>query len=328
MATLQSLSTLKSESGRGNGAFGILLEASPFLRWLESQSAWQLDASTFTYETVEETSTAPSRAVGSNYTAADRTRAALLSGSLKNHGDAVSTDITLVADAAKGLRGADLWLESAMSSKVSSWGEKFEALLFNGSGSGNNLKGLIKILDGTTDLPGFTGFTGVANAATATTGSPVSLDISNSTNAKKFLEFLRLQKALVPNATGIIMNPSVWARLNTIAHELNMVTPGGLDMFGKQIPLFDGTPIVEVLPDTILLDEADDTPTTPLTNTTSVYIAAPGENVFSLRTNSGFYYIDHDHIANTNKGQEWFEIRSCWTISKKRSIRRIRNIKL
>lgn len=328
MATIASLSTLKTESGRGRNALGILLESSPLLRLLEKTSGWQEDSTSFTYEAGEESSTAPARALNSNYTPATRSRASLLSGSLKNHGDAVSTDVSLLADAQRGLRNADKWLENAIATKMASFGRKYEYLLMKSTGASNSISGLEKILDGTTDVPGFTGYTGVANAKDATAAADVSLDISDAAGQKALLEFLRLQLAEVENPLAIVMSPALWARLNTAAVDLKMITPGGVDQFGQPIMSFDGVEIVKTLPDTLPATEADDTPDTPLTNTTSIYIMSPAEEQFALRSNSGLYYIDHDHVENSQFGQEWWEIRAAWTITNKRSVRRIRNIKL
>lgn len=328
MSTIAALSVLKTESGRGRNALGILLEASPFLRFLEKVGGWQEDASTFTYEAGEETSTAPARALNATYTPADRARAALLSGGLRNHGDAVSTDVSLLADAARGLRNADKWLENAIATKIAAFARKYEYLLFKSPGTSSSIIGLQTILDGTTDIPGFTSFTGVANAKDATAASDVSLDVSDAAGQKALIEFLRLQLAEVENPLGIVMSPALWARLNTAATDLKMVTHGGIDQFGQPVMAFDNVEIVKTLPDTLPTTEADDTPTTPLTNTTSIYIMSPGEDRFSLRSNSGLYYIDHDHVENTEFGQEWWEIRAALTITNKRAVRRIRNIKL
>lgn len=327
MANLGSLSILKTESGRGRNALGILLESSPFLRYLEGASGWQEDATSFTYEAGEETSTAPARALGSDYTPGTRTRPSLLSSGLRNHGDAVNTDVSLLADAARGLRNADKWLENAVATKMSAFGRKYEYLLFNSPGSSNSIYGLKTILDGTTDIPGYSSWTGVTDAATITAASDDSLDISGATNQALFIELLRLQLAEVESPTAIVMSPAVWARINTLAWNLRAVTPGGEDQFGKPILAFDGIPIIQTLPDTLPATEPDNAET-PVNNTTSVYIMSPGEERFSLRSNSGLYYIDHDHMDNSNKGQEWWEIRGAWNIVHKRAVRRIRNIKL
>lgn len=327
MANLGSLSILKTESGRGRNALALLLESSPFLRFLESVSGWQEDASSFNYRAGEETANAAARAVNDSYSARERTRPPLLSGELRNHGDSVTTDITLLADAARGLADADKWLESAIATSISSFGRIYEGLLFNSDGEDDSFVGLKTILDGTTDIPGFTSWTGVADAADATSAADNSLDISGATNQALFIEYLRTQIAEVDDARAIVMSPKLLARINTIALNMHAITPGGEDMFGKPIRTFDSIPIITTLPDTLPANEPDNAGT-PVNNTTSLYIMSPGEDRFSLSSNSGLYYIDRDHVDNAEKGKEVYEIRAAWKILVKRAVRRIRNIKL
>ncbi len=327
MATLASLSTLKSESGRGTGAVGHLLSVSPFLRYMEQVSGWQEDSTKFSYETTEGASDAPARALNGDYTANNRERADPLAGALRFHGDSFATDVSLLADAERGLRNYDKWLEQTSTKQVRAFGKKFEQLVFQSDGTGNSIKGLNAIFNGTDDIPGFTGYKGVVSAADSVGGGAVSMDLSVTANKKKLIQLLKRELALMENPTGIIMHPDLWTEIEDIAVELKYVTMGSPDTFGDAFPKFRNVPVIGVLPTTISLEEPDDTPTTPLENTTSIWIMGPGEEIFSLRSNSGFYYIDWNHPANKMQGVEKFEIRSAWSVVEKDSVRRIRNIK-
>lgn len=325
MATLVSTSTINSPSGRGADALGIVLQNSAFLRALEKYSGWELDATSYLYAPTEATSTAPARALGSAFSDGTRTFPANQSGTLAVHGDSVTTDISYLQDAARGLRDKDTQLVKDIQRRLIAFAKAYEALLFTGSGSSNNIKGLKTILDGTTTIPGFTS-TYRYKSATDVAGSADSLDLSTTANQKKFLELLKTQKNDVENPTMIAMNSSLWARLETAAFELRMARET-TDQFGQDIIKFANMELV-VVGDTAITLTEDDTAGTPVAETTSCYIMAPGEMNLSLVTNSGLYWMDWDHQDNTQKGRETWEIRSQWKIENAKAIKRIAHIKV
>ncbi len=327
MSTLAPLSNLR-DSDRGRAMLAIILTASPFLRFLEANSAFEEDATNFDWLPVSGTSSAQARDIGGSYTATQETPGSRLAGLLAMHGDAQMIDESHLADAARGLRDVPVWFQKQLVRKGTSFGEAFEGLLFNGTGTGTPLqiKGLLNILDGTTDLPGFSGKKGVIDARTYG-GSGVSFDLSGSTNDAAFLEGLELSLGEVDNPTGIVANRKLAARITTIAHRSRKIDITQ-DQFGQRITTYDGVPIIQVKDGTIKNDEKDNTPTTPLTNTTSYYIMSPGEQRVSLVTNSGVDYHEHDHPDNKEVNKERWEIRSAWKIEQEVAIRRVRNIKI
>lgn len=326
MATLVQLSSgnIRSESGRGSNALQTLLSDLPFLSFLERNSGWELDATTFTWTPTTAASTAPARAIGANFSENTRTFPNAVTGSQRIHGDAVTTDITYLRDANAGLGNRNVQLEKDVARRLKTYGAAYEALLFNGSGSSNTIIGLKTILDGTTNLPGYS-VTRVKNAKDVA-ASGDSLNIGDSAGQKKFLELLRTSLADVNTPTGIVINRSLWARIETAAYDRGLTAPG-VNEFGQAITRFSGIELVVVNDSTIALNEPDDN-NTPVTNTTSCYIMSPGEMRLSLVSNSGLAYMDWDHQDNAEKGKETWEIGAAWKIEVPESILRIRNIKL
>lgn len=325
MATLVGTSTINSPSGRGKDALGIILQNSAFLRALEKYSGWELDATSYLFAPVTATSTAPARALGSAFSDGTRTFPSNQSGTLAVHGDSVTTDISYLQDAARGLRDKDTTLNKDIQRRLIAFSKAYEALLFTGSGADSNIKGLRTILDGTTTIPGFTS-TYRYKSATDVAGSADSLDLSTSANQKKFLELLKTQKLDVENATMVAMNSSLWARVETAAFDLRLARET-TDQFGQDVVKFAGMELV-IVGDTAITLTEDDTASTPVAETTSCYIMAPAEMNLSLVTNSGLYWMDWDHQDNTQKGRETWEIRSQWKIENAKAIKRIAHIKV
>jgi len=326
MATLAQLSAgnIRSESGRGTAALAMLLSGSNFLNYLERNDGWELDATNFSWTPTTATSTAPARALNANYSTSDRAFPSAQTGTQALHGDSVVTDRAYIRDVEAGLRARDTQMEKDIRKRLKDFGAAYETLLFNGSGSSNNIRGLKTILSGS-DLPGYTGITRLKNAKDVASSGD-SLDISAAAGQKKFIELLRTQLKEVDNPTGIILNASMWARIESAAYEARMIIPA-TNEFGQPILQFSGVELVLVNSATIALNEPDDNGT-PVENTTSVYIMSPGEQRLCLVSNSGLEYYDWDHMDNAEKGREKWEIGAAWKIEDPNSILRIRNIKM
>jgi hypothetical protein len=326
--TIEQLSMINSPSGRGRDALGIILEESPFLRWLNQNSGWEEDATDFDWlpEPIDEFSV-ENRAVGESYTGIDVTPGTRETDSLAIHGGSVDIDITHEADASRGLRDVPAWFTKELRNRMRSFAHGYESLLFNGDGQTNNIRGLINILDGS-DLTGYTGIKQLVNAAIAGAPGDKSLDISDTDNYSAWLELLMNQLSLVDNPTGILMNKEMYARFWTMARKEQMLGESR-DLFGRPVPTFNGVPFVKLYDGTITNYEPDDTTyESAVLETTSIYIASPGEERVSLVSNSGLYWMDYNHVDNKESGREKFEIRAKWKIQKWNSILRIRNIKL
>jgi len=333
MANLAQLSSSNNPQ-KGTAALGILLQNSPFLRFLNATSGFELVPTDFDFRAVGGTSSAPARAEGGAYTTEDIVPAAKTTGALTMHGDGVDVDVTRLADAANGLMSMNTWLIKAAQQKLIAFAKAYESLLFNGDGTSNKIKGLAHILDGTA-LPGFSGVTRLWNAADYSVDStPKSMDLTVSgtnydKNLKRLIELLTLCLGEVTDAQGIIVNPSLHSRLTTIAGDRAMAAnvTQVLDTFGRPVTMFNGIPLIQILPDTIVNTEDDDT-ATPVAETTSLYILSPGELKCSLVTNSGLQYWAYDALQAKESGREKWEIRAAWKIEDKYSVARIRNIKL
>lgn len=334
MATLAQLSSSNNPQ-KGTTAVQILLQNSPLLAFLNATSGFELVPHDYQFRPVIGSSSAPSRAEGGSYTPGDLAPEALQSASLKMHGDGVDIDVSRLADASNGLVSMDSWYLNAVKAKLLAFAKSYEALLFNGAGTTTLIKGLKVILDGSTDVPGFTGVKRVWNAAEVSTdNSPKSLDITVSAtnydkNIKKLIELINTVIGNVVNAKGILASSSLVARLTTIAGDRGITANVStmIDGFGKQVTLFNGVPIIPMLPNSILSTEPDDT-TTPLEVTTSLYVLSPAEMQFSLATNSGLAYWAYDALQAKESAREKWEIRAGWKIEDQYSVARIRNIKI
>ena len=319
---LAQLSNLDSERGRAMLAF--LLERDPFLRFIEDNSAWEEDSTDFDWRPVDPTASLKTRPIGGQYTPADVVPGSKETDSLSFHGESIDIDDTHLADAKRNLRDFDQWLDREISRRGKSWQRLFSNALFLGAGTTTLLKGLKVILDGTTDLPGFSGETGVIDAVDWSTGD--SFDLGAEANWGLFIEQLIIAQSVVPGATGFVMSGELYARMTTIAQKKHIIGETR-DTFGKPVKTFNGLPMIQVVPGTILTDEPDNN-ATPLTNTTSLYIARPGEGEVSLVSNSGLEFDDDIDLEQKESRRVKFEIRSAWKIGEKDSIRRVRNIKL
>ena len=326
MARLRDVSTLmESPSGRGRAALGYFVQESPFVRWLDANSGFELDATQYDYLPANGSSTVQTRGIGDSYTENALNVGNRISGQLYLHGDAVVVDITHLADKNLGLRDVDAWFEKELKRRFRSFARGYEGLLFNGSGSGTppQIKGLKTILDGTNPIPGFTE-TRVMNAKDWDTGD--HLDATTDGGKKKLYELLMYALGEVDTPRGIICNRKTYARLPMIAREYHI---WGIDQdaFGQPVQTFAGVPIVPVLDTTITTTEPNDA-ATPQNVTTSIYILSPGEMRFSLLTNSGLYWKDFDHTDDAEQGKEVWEIRAAWKIEAPEAVLRIRNIKV
>lgn len=324
---LAQISNIDSQSAYAKGALAIMLENSPILRFFDSRSAFELDSTDYDHDVVEETSDFQSRAVGGGYTGAAVTPSSeKVLGSLKFHGDSVLIDRSHLADQELGLRDVEKTLLKKLPRRLRDFAIKLDNAIMNGEGTGNLLKGLSKKLNGTDDIPGFTGIKGVKNAKDYDSG--VSFDLSSTSKYAKFLEALNDMIAQVPNASGILCNRDFISRLQTIAYKEKGVVDT-LDQYGRPLQFYKNIPLIQMNAGVITNTEPDDTPTTPLTNTTSIYILRPRELDLSIVTNSGLEFLDYDAQASgkQSEGYNW-EVRLNTKIELSDSILRVRNIKL
>lgn len=323
---LKAISSINSPSGRGNDALGILLQESPFLRFLEECSGWEEDATNFDFlPNPYNELTIEARTAGNSYTGVAVTPNSRQTGSLAFHGASIDIDVSYKADQDRKLRDIPTWFTKELRSRMKQFAVGYEKLLFQGTGLAGEIEGLQTILDGT-DIPGYTDATCLANAQEVTGGSTKSCDITSSTNFAKFMEWLWKKIAGIDRPMGLVMNRTLYARMWTIARK-EQVLSETRDMFGMPIAKYNGIPMIPVLDTTILNTEDDDTDT-PNEETTSIYIMSPGEQRLSLVSNSGLYWMDWDHLENNEQGREKWEIRSAWKIEEPLSLLRVRNIKV
>jgi len=296
------------------------------MQFLEQNSGFEQDATEFDFRPDDETTTVKGRELGEVYESVREEPSAKETLALALHGDRMHVDRSHVEDDRRGLRDLQGWLERRLGKLYRSWAKGFEAVLFNGDHTATpaQMKGLSKVYNGTTNLPGF-GITGVLSAHNYTDGADQSMDLGDSANWDAFFEMMYLALSEVDDPKGIVVGKELYARVNTIARERH-IRGESRDLLGRIIPNWDGVPIIRAKDGTIPTNEAN--ADASATDTTSLYILSPGEQRLSVVTNSGLYFNEKlDLETQEGMGIEW-EIRSQWKVEEKNAGRRVRYIKL
>ena len=325
MATLAPLSDL-GDSTRGTDALGILLEESPHLRFMEQQSGFEEDATDFQLKPEDSTTAGQGRALGGDYTRNMMVPGTPIGGSLAFFGDAVSVDISHQADASRGLRSVDVYLQKRFIAKFRAWSRKVEVKFFQGDPAltATDPNGYRTMLTGGV-LPGFSAFRGYASAADYLGGAAVHFDLSDPANDDAFIEAMDYWCGLVRNATGIEVSPAMHTRMTTIARRKHILGEGR-DLFGRPISTFNGIPLVRLNEETITKTEANKGATA--NNTTSLYIQSPGEMRNSVVTNSGLYFRDRGELEAKEAESVVWEVRAQNKVEEEKSILRVAHFKI
>jgi hypothetical protein len=282
-----------------------------------------LDAFTTHYRASAGGQTLQSRAVAADFTKENLSQATLQSLSQKIVGFKLMYDRRLRADHDNGVGvDVDTWLDKELEQRAYDIADEIINTLFAADGTGSNFNGIVNILDGSTDIPGL-GITGVIDASD---GGSTSLDLSSDANYDLFLERLDKWKKEVRNGAIIVCNESLHPRITTIARHKHAYS-WDKNEFGVPIERVNLMPIYSI-PDSAIPNNEDDNAGTPNTDTTSLYILAntPGhDNVF---TNSGLSTWDLPELDDTADEKFEFEFSGAWGFRTKKSVRRVRNIKI
>lgn len=167
MATLASLSRINSPSGRGRQAVGMLLQESPFLRFMESQSGWELQATSATWQPDDlSNKTISPRAIGAGAQSAAQNVApsSVVASALYAYNANFDIDQSYIADQSLKLATMDAFLLKELRRRIRALATTMEAEIMKGSGADGAMKGLKTILNGTDSLPGYASVTRVVNA--------------------------------------------------------------------------------------------------------------------------------------------------------------------
>ena len=330
MARLAPISARNSNSPSGRGTIGLalLLQHSPFLRFMDACNAFEEDSTTFDFWPVNDTATLQTRAIGGGYTATDMTLPNKISNSLKFYGDGQDWDVTYDRDKKLGLTEPMNLFEKKLKKKMQDWAKKMQVALFNDDGTGNKLKGYSKLLNGTDVIAGSTE-TRVFNAASYAKSSTAKyFDLSGDlTDAKasNFIEMFMQLLAEIDNPQGMILNRSTAARINAIGYKKDVI---GVQQYQSgMIQTFMNMPMIIVDDNTIGQAEPDDT-ATPVACTTSIYLMSPAEQSNSIVTNSGLAWLDIPDLEDKSSQRERWEFALNIKFENEKSVLRLRNIKL
>lgn len=290
-----------------------VMEESPLLRALMN-FVWR--ATEHKYRPAAGGQTLNPRGLGGSFTASDLTPGQLQSGMLAIAGFILHYDEAYEKDHELGL-GIDMdsWLDQELAERAVDTAEDIETRLLSGDGTNDDIKGLLEILDGETDLPGL-GITGVIDG-----GETQDTDYLDLTDENKFSEFLELfekWKQELREAGILITNRSMAAKLTTIARKFHQYS-WDRDAFGERIEMIDGIPIVRVIDEAMpLADGVGD-----------IILAANREGHWNIGSNSGLAFWDVGELPTEKMSRAVkFEVRAKHEIRTKRAIRRIENIRV
>jgi len=336
-------------SQRGTACVANLLQHSTFLNALDVLNAFELTEHDWDFMPINPQTTALlARTLGTNYaiastasqstfgsTSTDIVPESKVTGHQYIHGGSVDVDASILADSERNGTNMNDWINKKLKVEWKKFAKLYQVALLNGAGTGTPvvMKGLSKLFDNSGYISGFSGINRIINAKDyALNSSPVSLDLTiGGTNEAKHqravLEMMNNVLADIENPNLIIVNKKLSGRLMSY---LKSMANFSIDenSFGTPITRFNNIPILELGSDEMPITEADDTATTALENTTSMYVVSLGEQNLSLATNSGIEYWEHTKLEAKEAGRERWEIRASWKCENPYAITRVRNIKL
>lgn len=312
-------------SQRGQVFIQRILEESALLRSLNN---FALGATEGQYRPSAGGQTLAARPKAGEYTPGDLSPTARQSAELKIHGFELDFDETYEKDSELGI-GTDvsMWADTELGQRAADVADEIDDIIIAGPGTGNTIKGLSVLLDGSTNVPGL-GSTLTLDATTVTGVSGDSLDLkTNGDHYDKFLAMFTKVRKDVPNADGLILNYSTWAKLVEIAESKRQLQVQD-DELGFPVFRVGGLQLIPVSDSVITLTEPDNAGT-PVNETTSVYMFRNAEAGYKVKSNSGLAFWDLGELLEDKMSRRMkFEFRGFNEISTKRHIRRIRNIKI
>lgn len=308
---------------RGQRFIDKVISFSPLLQALQN---FVIKATEHQYRPATGGQTLENRAINGNYTGENLSPASLIAGMLAIAGFTLDWDQTYQDDLDNGL-GIEMntWFEQELDERAYDTAKEIEELLLAGSGTGNEIEGLLTILDGSTNIPGL-GITGVIDA---TTGSGLGTDSFDLTSDANWATFLRLWEKWVAELGGnlaVVCNRTGAGYLSNVARAKNTYDTQ-ITEFGTQVKTIDGVPIIRVDDDVITNSEPDNAGT-PATNTTSILLVTNAPGMWNINTNSGLGFWDVGDLQDDMANRIKFEMRAKNEVRTKRAVRRIRNLKV
>ncbi len=327
MANITPLSRVETE--RARTLLERLLAWSAFFAFIERNSGYELAATDFDLYPVIGDTDVQTRGVGEGYTRESMLPPDRVAESLGFHGDSVVVDRSHYEDDRRGLRPIGSWLPKNLRGAFREWVKGMESLVFNGQGTDDprEMLGLSQILDGSSDVPGFS-VTMVIDAADFVDASVDHLDMSDETHREAFRKAL---EQILPNYNepGVVCNRQLGSAISGIAQEATSYQTEQTDLWGMVERVF-GYELVRLFDGVIPNDEPNNA-STPQNVTTSAYVLSPAEGQYSIATNSGLWVKDEvedlteDDIAS---GKVEWEMRCENAIQDKYAAVRIRNIRV
>lgn len=309
------LSQISSVSGRGATVLSDILMKSQFSRLAQFRE----DGTDYVKHPVTTRSEPSFRAKSGSFTPEDDNPTPSL-GELKFLGKEAELDKSYKIDAEKGLLNLDLVKMRLLKRHGFSFGRGIDKLTFSGDGTGSNISGFSVLLDGATNVPGFSSTMTVDAHATS------SLDITDSANWDTFMEFIDELLEDVPDSTMIACNGTLKSKINTIGRNTHALGQTQ-DQFGRPVDTFNGIPVVR-LADGAITNTEPDNQATPVNDTTSLYVIRFSEvDGVALASNAGFLFTDFPETQEKVVEKARMELYYDIDIEAPDAIRRLRFIK-
>lgn len=310
----------------GELVLGTIMEESPIINEFDKYKAFEPAPTEFEFRPATDVANIQARDRNGSYTRTAIAPQERIPGAQFMLGDAILVDETDKRDIDRGFIDLNDHFKRRYTERLRSFGKGLDAKLANGSGTGTpaELKGILTILDGINDIPGYSGVKGVVDAATLLPAGD-SLDLSNKDNWDAFLEAIPIWLALVPDCKGMWMNQHLAARITTMARKSTILNYGvSKDEFNNEVETLNRVPI-RIMKDTSFTNtEVDNNATN---NTTSILFANPGQGKFSVKTNGSISCKAYDPDDLQSVGWS-FEFSGAISIENRRAVLRARNIKL
>lgn len=306
------LSQISTLDAQGAAVLRDVLNVSQFARVAEFRE----DGTDYVKTELKERSAPGFRAKNGSYTPENDNPTPELEA-LKFLGKEAILDQSYKIDAEKGLLNLDVYKQRLLKRRAFALGRGFDVQTFAGNGSGNNISGFAKILDGSTN---------VGNFGDTMTISALDLDMTSESNWNTFLEILDEAIEDVPGANMIAVNGKLKAKLNSIGRKFHSVAETK-DAFGEPVMTYNGIPIIRLNDGAIGNDErnaADDAD-----DSTSLYVARFEEiDGVCLSSNSGLRYTPFPELEASVTEKARMEIYYNITIEAPDAIRRVMHLEM
>jgi len=309
------LSQISTVQGAGVSVLADILEKSQFVRLAQFRE----DGTDYVKHPATGRSEPDFRAKSGDYGTPEDDNPNVSLGELKFLGKEATLEKSYKIDAEKGLMNLDMYKMRLLKRHAFAMARGIDKVTFNGDGTGSNILGFSELLDGSTNVPGF------SDTMVVDADDTDELDITDEANWDTFMELMDELLEDVPNASMIAVNGTLKAKINTIGRNTHALGQAQ-DEFGNPVDTFNGVPIVRLADGAIPNTEIDAASTD--NNTTSLYVIRMSEvDGVCLPSNSGFQFTPFPELEESVNEKSRLELYYDIDIEAPDAIRRLRYLR-